>query len=475
MAEQDQGQNSSGKSAKSAFGEIVDQLPLDELKNQLGDFASAAGEKAISSFSDRIDGLIERLNSVATGDGGGGAVSAAATKGAEKLAQGDSPVKAGLSGLMSGATESVKQVFGGGGGGGGKKKKKFSNIVETIEVGVPVRVAYNQWTQFEDWTGFMKKLEHSEEQSDEKLSFKGQIFLSHRSWQSTVIQQVPDEQIVWKSTGEKGYLDGGVTFHEITPRLTRIVVVIEYHPQGFVEKTGNIWRAAGRRIRVELKLFVNHVMTSTILDPDGVEGWRGEIRDSEVVRTHEEALEAEQEEQAQQEDSEEEGQDQDQPQGELEQGEPGQDQPQDEAQDRSEAESEQDQDQSQDEDQDQQTEAQDQGETQDEPSQGETQGSPSEPESDAQASDEDAQGSASEGDTGPAEDQPSADSGNQADADDEQEEAPAETDQPVHDQPTESDADSSGDESSSGDEDSKQQPEADQTQQEEPPAQSENQ
>src|SRR5699024_3671448 len=110
----------------------------------------------------------------------------------------------------------------------------------------------------------------------------------------TIIQQVPDEQIVWRYTGEKGHLDGAVTFHELAPRLTRILAVVEYYPQGFMEKTGNIWRAVGRRVQVEFKRYVRQVMTSTILDPDRVEGWRGEIRDSEVVRSHEEALEEEQ-------------------------------------------------------------------------------------------------------------------------------------------------------------------------------------
>ena len=59
----------------------------------------------------------------------------------------------------------------------------------------------------------------------------------------------PHERIVWRSKGAKGYVDGAVTFHELTPDLTRILVVLEYHPQGFFEKTGNLWRAQGRRAR----------------------------------------------------------------------------------------------------------------------------------------------------------------------------------------------------------------------------------
>ncbi|MFC4016835.1 cyclase, partial [Micromonospora sp. GCM10011542] len=105
----------------------------------------------------------------------------------------------------------------------------------------------------------------------------------------------PDRLIHWRSKGEKGSVDGTVSFHEITPDLTRILVVLEYHPQGLFEHTGNLWRAQGRRARLELKHFVRHVMTQTALDPDSVEGWRGEIRDSQVVKDHETALREEQE------------------------------------------------------------------------------------------------------------------------------------------------------------------------------------
>ncbi len=84
-----------------------------------------------------------------------------------------------------------------------------------------------------------------------------------------------------------------VTFHELAPRLTRVVVVVEYYPAGFFEKTGNLWRAQGRRLRLDLKHFARHVTLRG--EDEELEGWRGEIRDGEVVRSHEEALEEEHE------------------------------------------------------------------------------------------------------------------------------------------------------------------------------------
>jgi hypothetical protein len=164
-------------------------------------------------------------------------------------------------------------------------------------VGVPVRLAYDQWTRFSDWPSFMKKVESVQQDGDEKLSWRAQIFWSHRSWDSTIVEQVPDKRIVWRSDGAKGSVDGSVSFHELAPELTRILLVLEYHPKGLFEHTGNIWRAQGRRARLELKHFRRHVMSEAILHPDEIEGWRGVIEDGEVVQEDDSALAADEEEQ----------------------------------------------------------------------------------------------------------------------------------------------------------------------------------
>jgi hypothetical protein len=168
------------------------------------------------------------------------------------------------------------------------------NIFETQDVGVPLRVAYDQWTQFADFPSFMKKLETVNQESDEKSTWTAKVFWSRRSWETTIREQIPDSHIVWVSSGAKGRADGCVSFSELAPNLTRIVLILEYYPQGLFEKTGNLWRAVGRRARLEFKHFCRTVMMDTLLNRDDLEGWRGEIRDSEVVKTHEEAMEEEQ-------------------------------------------------------------------------------------------------------------------------------------------------------------------------------------
>ncbi|MCI4063024.1 SRPBCC family protein [Micromonospora sp. R77] len=271
----------------------------DQLGGELRNLASAIGERAVTVVTERLTGATGRLSEYAKSGGGPGLIAAAT--GAQKLAEGHSPMKAMFHAGLAGGKEKLMSAFGGGKGGkGGGKKLKVTNIVETIEVGVPVRVAYNQWTTFGDFPSFMKKVELAENSEDEKMNWKAQIFWSHRSWESTIIRQIPDRLIHWRSKGEKGSVDGTVSFHEVGPELTKILVVLEYHPKGLFEHTGNLWRAQGRRVRLELKHFVRHVMTQTVLDPDSVEGWRGEIEDSQVVKDHETALQEEQEAREQQ-------------------------------------------------------------------------------------------------------------------------------------------------------------------------------
>ncbi|GIF66806.1 polyketide cyclase [Asanoa ishikariensis] len=270
-------QSSNGNGSGTISGKLVEGLK---------DIAGAVADRAKATVNEKVSDLTDRLTESASGGEGGGPRQAALAKGMESLQKGDSPVKAALGAGMTGGKEEVKQAFGKGGGkqSGGKNSLKVTNIVESIEVGVPVTVAYNQWTEFKTFPSFMKKVEDIDQESEEKMKWKAQVFWSHRTWESTITEQVPDERIVWTSKGDKGSVDGTVTFHEVTPDLTRILVVLEYHPQGFMEQTGNLWRAPGRRARLELKHFVRHVMRETILNPDDVKGWRGEIRDSQVVQ-----------------------------------------------------------------------------------------------------------------------------------------------------------------------------------------------
>ncbi|MGW5623284.1 SRPBCC family protein [Streptomyces olivaceus] len=240
--------------------------PLADLKEALGGYLSASGHSLVGKAGERIGGLTERLTSSADGGGSGG---------------GNGSGGRGGSGSNGGSGSS--------GGSGGSVKA--THIMETVDIGVPLRTVYDQWTQIQDFSDFTKGVRSVNAADEVTSDWNVKVGPSSRSWKATVQEQVPDERIAWTSEGAKGSTRGVVTFHELTPRLTRVVVVVEYYPAGFFEKTGNLWRAQGRRLRLDLKHFARHV--TLVGEDDEIEGWRGEIRDGEVVRSHEEALEDE--------------------------------------------------------------------------------------------------------------------------------------------------------------------------------------
>jgi hypothetical protein len=287
---------------------ITDALPTDALKDAGQKLLGLVVQSAAENATARINGLSDRLTSVAENPGQGlgtvfGRQRDEAEDGDDDSDDESRPglLKRGFSALK----EKIGNVFGGGGSGGKGKKLKVTVISENQDVGLPLRTTYNLWTQFADFPTFMKKVESVEQASDEKTNWKAQVFLSHRTWEATIAEQVPDSHIVWRSKGAKGHVDGAVTFTELGPNLTRVMLVLEYHPQGLFERTGNLWRAQGRRARLEFQHFRRHAMSNVLLHQEEVEGWRGEIHDSEVVKTHEEALEEEQRAQEQEETGEE--------------------------------------------------------------------------------------------------------------------------------------------------------------------------
>ncbi|MFJ8209184.1 SRPBCC family protein [Streptomyces sp. NPDC096033] len=263
--------------------------PMDQLLGELGDYLTAQAGNLADKAADKIDDFTDQLYDVA--DNGG---SLAEIGG--RLLQGDSPVKAAVGGTIGNLVDKAKEVGGGLLGGKGKSRKggsKPTHIAESVDIGVPLRTAYDHWTRFEDFSGFAKGVRSVSQDDDTTSAWKVKVGPSTRSWKATVQEQIPDERIVWTSDGPKGTTRGCVSFHELAPSLTRVLLVVEYYPSGLFERTGNLWRAQGRRMRLDLKHFVRHVTLSGDEEP---EGWRGEIRDGEVVTTHEEALDQEGEE-----------------------------------------------------------------------------------------------------------------------------------------------------------------------------------
>ncbi|KUM69405.1 SRPBCC family protein [Streptomyces curacoi] len=179
---------------------------------------------------------------------------------------------------------------------------KGLTIIEDIDVGVPVREAYDQWTQFQDFDRFAKGVVGIEQEDDTTTKWHVKIAKAKRRWRGIITEQVPDERIAWTSEGDHATTRGVVTFHPLAENLTKVLLVLRYFPKGPVERVGSLVRAQGRRARLDLKNFRTFVM----MRGEATGGWRGEIREGEVVRTPEEAEKAEKAEKARAEHEEEE-------------------------------------------------------------------------------------------------------------------------------------------------------------------------
>ncbi|HET6857404.1 MAG TPA: SRPBCC family protein [Streptomyces sp.] len=253
----------------------------------------AQSMKLLTGAGHKLGESTNKLNDIADGKSPGFAK--LALDGGKKLAEGKGPVRGalevGATHLKDKAVDAFKGL-----GGKGRKKGGGGNkpvvIMEHIDVGVPLREAYDQWTQYGEFSNFAKGVKSASAADDTTSDWKLKVFWSNRSWKAHTTEQVPDARIQWTSEGGKGTTKGVVTFHALGETLTRVLLVIEYYPKGLFEKTGNIWRAQGRRARLDLKHFARHIS----MKGEAEDGWRGEIRDGEVVRTHEDAIAAEEEE-----------------------------------------------------------------------------------------------------------------------------------------------------------------------------------
>ncbi|MER6804048.1 SRPBCC family protein, partial [Streptomyces sp. NPDC000678] len=270
------------------LADVAHSEAADRLKAELQDYLAAQATRLLTGVGRKLGETTAKLNDIAEGNSPG--LAKLAADGGRKIAEGKSPLRTAVELGASRAKDNVKGALKNlGGGKGGRKRsagKKPTVIIEHIDVGVPLRTAYDQWTQYQDFSTFAKGVKSADRSDDTTSDWQLKVFWSNRSWKARTTEQVPDDRIAWSSEGAKGTTKGVVSFHRLADNLTRVLLVIEYYPTGLFEKTGNIWRAQGRRARLDLKNFARFIT----LKGEVEEGWRGEIRDGEVVRSHEDAL-----------------------------------------------------------------------------------------------------------------------------------------------------------------------------------------
>jgi uncharacterized membrane protein len=155
----------------------------------------------------------------------------------------------------------------------------MASITESIEVEVPVRTAYNQWTQFEEFPQFMDGVERVVQLDDTHLRWHGEIGGQDEEWTSEITEQVPDQRVAWKATSGNGP-DGVVTFHRLEDQRCKVTVQMDYEPEGVTEKIGSALGLDSNRVSGDLERF------KELIESRGVESgaWRGEVRQEDTAR-----------------------------------------------------------------------------------------------------------------------------------------------------------------------------------------------
>ncbi|HWM32830.1 MAG TPA: SRPBCC family protein [Pseudolysinimonas sp.] len=149
----------------------------------------------------------------------------------------------------------------------------MTQIIETIDVDVPVGTAYNQWTQFEKFPRFLEHVESITQQDDTHLHWRVNIGGQIREFDAVVTEQHPDERVAWTSTGGEVDHGGVVTFHKLDDAKSRMTVQIDWEPDGLLEKIGSVAGVANHAVKDALEHFKKYIESR-----GGADGaWRGDV------------------------------------------------------------------------------------------------------------------------------------------------------------------------------------------------------
>ena len=149
----------------------------------------------------------------------------------------------------------------------------MSTIEQSIDVEVPVQAAYNQWTQFEEFPKFMEGVEEIRQLDDRHVHWVVELGGTRHEWDAEITEQRPDERVAWRNTDGKDNA-GVVTFHKLDDRRSRVMVQIDFVPEGIKEKVGDALGAPDRRVKGDLERF-KELIESRGGDETGA--WRGEV------------------------------------------------------------------------------------------------------------------------------------------------------------------------------------------------------
>jgi len=149
----------------------------------------------------------------------------------------------------------------------------MSQVQESVDVDVPIRTAYDQWTQFESFPQFMDGVESITQIDDTHSHWVTNVAGVKREFDTEVTEQHPDERVAWTSTGGDTKHAGVVTFHRLADAQTRVMIQIDWEPEGFVEKAGSAVGVDSHQVKADAKRF------KKFIEERGAEtgAWRADV------------------------------------------------------------------------------------------------------------------------------------------------------------------------------------------------------
>ena len=156
---------------------------------------------------------------------------------------------------------------------GDAQAEGMSQVIETIDVDVPVTMAYNQWTQFETFPRFMDEVESITQIDDTHNRWKVKVGPVEREFDAEITEQHPDERVAWRSIDGETVHAGVVTFHKLTDTSSRVTVQIDWEPTGVVEKAGAVVGADNFAVKRDLENFKEFIEKA----PRETGAWRGDV------------------------------------------------------------------------------------------------------------------------------------------------------------------------------------------------------
>jgi uncharacterized membrane protein len=287
-----QGDSGAGESISQELRQAIREAAIEVLGPAARQATLSAAKYAVSKGPELVTKRV--VPGVSQAGGVGGLADQARSKGLEALS--------GMGGVRGVAGKLLSRLTGRGRGAGvatGWGRGRRMPVQQFIHLSVPIRHAYDGWTEYKEWPRYMHRANQVDSQIDEK---EARIKVTEKMWgfkrpfTALVVTQTPDQRIKWNAT-EGVKHTGVINFHELGPRLTLVEVNVDHAPSGPLERLARGARFVKRAVRADFHRYQAWIEMKDEEELEALEGWRGTVEGGQIVTSHEDAVEEERREQ----------------------------------------------------------------------------------------------------------------------------------------------------------------------------------